>query len=76
MDFQGLYKKAKENYELLLRIGFAIFLAIWGLDRVFRADLWASEGLMGHFYGDLGLRVGFVMGLGIAQALIALSFRS
>jgi len=74
MNIQNLYKKAKKKNALLLRIGFAIFLAIWGLDRVFRADLWASEGLMGHFYGNLGLMVGFVVGLGIAQVLIALSF--
>ena len=74
MNINSIWKTAKEHHGLLLRIGFAIFLAIWGLDRFFRADLWASEGLMGHFYGDLGLKVGFVAGLGIAQVLIALSF--
>jgi len=74
MDIKGLYKTAKEKHELLLRIGFAIFLSIWGLDRIFRAKLWASESLMGHFYGNLGLMISFVVGLGIAQVLIALSF--
>lgn len=74
MSMNRLYTKAKANHDLLLRLGFAIFLAIWGLDRVFRADLWATEGLMGHFYGNLGLVVGFVAAIGALQVLIALSF--
>lgn len=36
--------------------------------------MWASESLMGHFYGNLGLMHVFVISLGIAQLLIALSF--
>ncbi len=64
----------KMDHGLWLRIGFGIFLVIWGLDRVIRAKLWASDSLMGHFYGSIGLMTGFVIALGIVQLLIALSF--
>ena len=64
----------KYKHDVLLRIGFGIFLAIWGIDRIIRAQLWATESLMGHFYGSLGLITGFVILLGIVQLLIALSF--
>jgi len=64
----------KFKHDLILRFGFGIFLAIWGIDRVIRAPFWATESLMGHFYGSLGLITGFVIALGIIQLLIALSF--
>ena len=64
----------KYKHDVLLRIGFGIFLAIWGIDRIIRAPLWATDSLMGHFYGSLGLMAGFVIVLGSAQLLIALSF--
>lgn len=70
---ESLYNKAKANHDFILRLGFAIFLAIWGFDRILRAELWATENLMGHFYGDLGLVTNFVAGLGIVQILIAAS---
>ncbi|NGX58240.1 MAG: hypothetical protein K940chlam3_01145 [Chlamydiae bacterium] len=76
MANRGAYNWAKENHDLILRIGFGIFLLIWGLDRFFRAEDWATESLMGHFYGNLGMQVVFVAGLGIVQVLIALSFFS
>jgi len=71
---RNLYQIFKEKHDLFLRIGFGIFLLIWGLDRFFRADAWATESLMGHFYGNFGLIVWIVAGLGIAQVLIAISF--
>ncbi len=64
----------KYKHDMLLRIGFGIFLIIWGIDRVIRAPLWATDSLMGHFYGSLGLMTGFIILLGIVQLLIALSF--
>jgi len=64
----------KLDHGFWLRIGFAIFLAIWGFDRVLRADMWATESLMGHFYGNLGLIKGVIQALGVLQLLIALSF--
>ena len=64
----------KYKHDLLLRYGFGIFLAIWGLDRIIRASSWATDSLMGHFYGSLGLMTNFVILLGIVQVLIALSF--
>lgn len=67
-------KKKKQDHFFWLRLGFGIFLAIWGCDRFLRADIWATESLMGHFYGNMGMMVGFVKALGIAQLLIALSF--
>jgi len=63
----------KINHDLLLRFGFGIFLAVWGLDRVLRVDMWASESLMGHFYGSLGLMHAFVIALGLMQLVIAMS---
>ena len=63
----------KGKHYLFLRIGFAIFLVIWGLDRVIRASSWATDSLMGHFYGSLGLVTNFIILLGIVQLLIALS---
>jgi len=64
----------KINHDVVLRIGFAIFLIVWGLDRIIRVDAWASDTLMGYFYGEMGLMPIFVIGLGIAQIIIALSF--
>jgi len=64
----------KGKHDLFLRIGFAIFLVIWGLDRIIRSSFWATDNLMGHFYGSLGLMTNFVIILGIVQLLIALSF--
>jgi len=63
-----------KSHDLILRYGFGIFLAIWGFDRIFRAPLWATDSLMGHFYGTIGLMIGFVILLGVVQVLIALSF--
>ena len=64
----------RKSHHLLLRIGFGIFLAIWGIDRIIRAPMWATDSLMGHFYGALGSMTVFVIALGILQLLIALSF--
>lgn len=74
MATKNLYQRCKENHDLFLRLGFGIFLLIWGLDRFFRADAWATESLMGHYYGNLGLVTWIVASLGIVQVLIALSF--
>ena len=67
-------KNIKDNHDFWLRVGFGIFLVIWGFDRVIRAEYWATESLMGYFYGRIGLMTGFVAVLGVAQLLIALSF--
>jgi len=64
----------KLNHYLLLRLGFGVFLVVWGFDRILRVDMWASESLMGYFYGSLGLISVFVIALGIMQLCIALSF--
>jgi|GEM_PF-2544287 len=64
---------SKNNHDLWLRIGFGIFLAIWGIDRVIRAKYWATESLMGHFYGEMGMMTGFVVVLGIVQIILAIS---
>ena len=61
------------NHGLWLRLGFGVFLAVWGLDRIVRVDMWASESLMGHFYGAMGLMHIFIISLGASQLLIALS---
>lgn len=62
------------NHTLWLRLGFGVFLGVWGLDRIVRVDTWATDSLMGSFYGAMGLMQVFVIGLGVAQLLIALSF--
>lgn len=62
------------NHDFWLRVGFGIFLVIWGWDRAYRAESWATEGLMGHFYGDIGLIVNAIRLLGIVQLLLAASF--
>ncbi len=62
------------NCDFWLRIGFSIFLLVWGIDRIIRVDTWTSESLMGSFYGDMGLMPIFIIGLGVAQVLIASSF--
>jgi len=67
-------KKKTTDHFFWLRIGFGIFLAIWGYDRFMRADVWASESLMGQFYGDMGMMVGVIKGLAVAQLLIAAAF--
>ncbi len=62
------------NHALGLRMGFGIFLGVWGFDRIIRVDAWASDSLMGSFYGEMGLMPLFVIALGVSQLLIALSF--
>lgn len=66
----------KLDHYTWLRIGFGIFLVIWGADRIIRVNTWASSALMGSFYGGLGLMPIFVMALGAAQLGIALSLFS
>ena len=44
----------KIDHMLFLRIGFGIFFLFWGLERSLRVDTWASENMLGSFYGSLG----------------------
>jgi len=64
----------KLNHDLVLRIGFAIFLLIWGFDLLLKSQQWATDSLMGEYYGRLGLQPGAVTALGIVQLIIAFSF--
>ena len=74
VSIKGVRDLKELNHDLWLRIGFGLFLVVWGLDRIVRVDAWASESLMGSFYGSIGLMPTFVIALGVAQLLIALSF--
>ena len=64
----------KIDHMLFLRIGFGIFFLFWGLERSLRVDTWASENMLGSFYGSLGAISALVMIVGLIQILIALSF--
>ena len=64
----------KLDANLILRIGFGIFFLLWGIERIRRADLWASEHMLGSFYGSAGTLIWLVIGLNIVQVLLALAF--
>ena len=64
----------KIDHMLFLRIGFGIFFLFWGLERSLRVDTWASENMLGSFYGSLGAISALVIIVGLIQILIALSF--
>lgn len=64
----------RNNFGLWLRIGFGIFLAIWGLEFVLRADYWATESYFAHYYGNVDLISNAFLIAGVIQLIIAISF--
>ena len=63
----------KLNTNFLLRIAFGFFFLMWGIDKVRRADLWASEDMLGSFYGNPGTITLLVLAVGVVQILVALA---
>jgi uncharacterized membrane protein YphA (DoxX/SURF4 family) len=64
----------KLDANLVLRIAFGIFFLVWGIERIRRADLWASEQMLGGYYGSAGTITLLVIVLAIVQVLVALAF--
>jgi hypothetical protein len=64
----------KLNPNLALRLGFGFFFLMWGIERIRRADFWASEQALGNFYGSAGAINWLVIALGIVSVLLALAF--
>ncbi len=63
----------KLNTNFILRIAFGFFFLMWGIDKVRRTDLWASEDMLGSFYGSPGAISLLVLAVGIVQILVALA---
>ena len=61
----------KLDLNLVLRIAFGIFFLVWGIDKIRRADFWASDQALGSFYGTITL---LVVALAVVQVLLALAF--
>ena len=64
----------KLDTNMILRIGFGIFFLMWGVEKLRRGDLWASDQMLGSFYGSPGSMKMLVMAFGAVQVLVALSF--
>ena len=64
----------KQDANLILRIGFGLFFLLWGIEKIRRVELWASNQMLGSFYGSSGTNVWLVFAVGIVQVLVALSF--
>jgi hypothetical protein len=64
----------KLDTNLVLRITFGIFFLLWGIERICRADVWASEQMLGGFYGSAGTWTWLVIAFGIVSVLLALAF--
>ena len=64
----------KLDTNLVLRIAFGIFFLLWGIERIRRADVWASAQALGSFYGSAGTLTWLVIALGIVSVLLALAF--
>jgi len=58
----------------VLRIGYGIFFLVWGLERACRTSTWASDQMLGGFYGELGANYWLVFGVAIIGIIVALSF--
>lgn len=64
----------KLDANLVLRVGFGIFFLVWGIERIRRAELWASEEMLGSFYGAPGTITLLVIVFAVVQVLVALAF--
>ena len=64
----------KLDLNLVLRIAFGIFFLVWGIDKIRRADFWASDQALGSFYGRAGTITLLVVALAVVQVLLALAF--
>jgi uncharacterized membrane protein YphA (DoxX/SURF4 family) len=71
---RGGGKMKKLDANLVLRVAFGIFFFFWGIERIRRADLWASEEMLGSFYGSAGTLTLLVIVIAIVQVLVALAF--
>lgn len=66
-----IMKKLDAN--LVLRIAFGIFFLVWGIERLRRIGLWASEQMLGSFYGNAGTITLLVVIVAVIQVLVALA---
>ena len=64
----------KLGANLVLRMGFGFFFLMWGIEKLRRAELWASEEMLGSFYGNAGAIAWLVMAFAVVQVLIAVAF--
>ena len=64
----------KIDANMALRIGFGIFFLMWGIEKLRRTELWASDQMLGSFYGSMGAVTVVVMAFAALQVIVGIAF--